>query len=232
VIRPCGATKLLAVAAAAVILLSACTSTPPDGETPSAASSTSSSGSSSDTPAPADAPPFDADAVVQSALDFQWEQVVLELPNAVRPEIEMVRFVEDDEWAPVMEGCMHDLGWPDVVAAPDGGLESGEMQSSQAGAHALAMYTCTAKYPLDPKYSVPLTDEELSDLYDYLADELQPCLEGEGYATPPAPSREKFIETSGEAGGGWNLYENVAGNMDEWYAINEKCPQQPEDMYE
>ena len=42
------------------------------------------------------------------------------------------------------------------------------------------MYTCNAKYPMDPKSNVPLTDEGLGELFDYFTDELKPCLEAEG----------------------------------------------------
>ena len=74
---------------------------------------------------------------------------------------------------------MHDLGWPDVRATSDGGLDRQD-PNTQAGAHTLAMYTCNAKYPMDPKSNVPLTDEGLGELFDYFTDELKPCLEAEG----------------------------------------------------
>jgi hypothetical protein len=235
--QPTPIAKLIALTAAAVLLLSACTSPTPEGEATGAASSTSaatspSDSSSGDATSSADAEPFDADAAVQAQLDGQWEMVLATSPDAVRPTIEMIRYVSGHEWAGVMEGCMHDLGWPDTKATPDGGLDSGRIENSQVGARDLAMYTCSAKYPIDPKYSIPLTNDELSELYDYLANELQPCLEEEGYEVPDAPSRETFIESYTETGG-WNLYENVfGGGQDEWYAINEKCPQVPDGFNE
>jgi hypothetical protein len=210
----------------ALVSLSACTSAEPDSGASAPSTSASSSGAASNaTPAPAPT----LDAATQTQLDYEWERVVTENPNAVRPEIEIVRFLEQDEWSAVTAKCMQDEGWSDTKAMSDG-VEYGGIPESQVGAFYLSQYTCSAKYPLDPKYNVPLTDERLGALYDYFADELQPCLEAEGYETPPAPSRETFIESYAETGG-WNLYETVAaGGQSEWNAINKKCPQIPEDF--
>ncbi|WP_104129361.1 hypothetical protein [Cryobacterium sp. N21] len=210
---------LFVLTSSALVFLSGCASATPG---PAASSST----------APASSLALTLDVAGQEQLDWEWERVLRESPDAVRPMIDIVRFVDNDDWGTARESCMHDLGWPDVRATADGGLESGMIQNSQAGAHALAMYTCNAKYPMDPKYNVPLTDERLGELFDYFTDELQPCLAAEGYDTPAAPSRETFIDTYAETGG-WNLYEGVAGNgQSEWNAINKKCPQLPVDFNE
>ncbi|TFD56751.1 hypothetical protein E3T39_15555 [Cryobacterium suzukii] len=180
--------------------------------------------------APASSLSLTLDVAGQEQLDWEWDRVLRESPDAERPEIDIVRFTDSDDWAITMESCMHDLGWPDMRATADGGVESGGIQKSQAGAHALAWYTCNAKYPMDPKFNVPLNDERLGKLFDYFTDELQPCLAAEGYDTPEAPSRETFIDTYAETGG-WNLYEGVAGGgQSEWNTINKKCPQLPVDF--
>ena len=198
---------LFVLMSSALVFLSGCANATPG---PAASSST----------APASSLALTLDVAGQEQLDWEWERVLRESPDAVRPMIDIVRFVDNDDWGTARESCMHDLGWPDVRATADGGLESGMIQNSQLGAHALAMYTCNAKYPMDPKYNVPLTDE------------LQPCLAAEGYDTPEAPSRETFIDTYAETGG-WNLYEGVAGGgQSEWNEINKKCPQLPADVDE
>ncbi|TFD49587.1 hypothetical protein E3T55_10940 [Cryobacterium frigoriphilum] len=179
---------------------------------------------------PTNSTPLVLDAASQDLLDWDWEQVLRESPDAERPVIEIVRFTDSDDWASAMESCMNDLGWPDRATA-DGGLDHGMIQDAQAGAHALAIYTCNAKYPMDPKYNVPLTDERLSELFDYFTDELQPCLEAEGYDVPESPSRETFIDTYAE-NGAWHLYENVSTGQSTWNSINAKCPQIPVDFYE
>lgn len=218
-------TALLFLMSASLIFLSGCSA---DNPAPAPASSTASTNSI----APTSSTPLTRDTAGRADLDLQWERVLGESPDAVRPVVEIVRFVDIDDWSPTMEGCMHDSGWPDVRATSDGGLQSGLVQDGQAGAHRLAMYTCNAKYPLDAKYSAPLTDERLGELYDYFADELQPCLEAEGYDTSDAPSRETFIDTYA-VNGGWNLYENVAaGGSTGWDAINKKCPQAPDGFNE
>jgi hypothetical protein len=168
-----------------------------------------------------------ADSETQSILDSHWERVLMVSPEAKRPDIAIIQFVDPEDYYTVIENCMHEAGWPDVAATADGGLESGGISGDQTSVYYLAIYTCYSQFPEKPSDAEPLTDARLGELYDYLANELQPCLEAEGYDTPAAPSRDKFVETYATTGG-WNMYENVAlEDQSEWDALNERCPQIP-----
>lgn len=89
------------------------------------------------------------------------------------------------------------------------------------------MYVCDVKYPVDPAWGLPLTDDELSYLFDYFHLVLTPCLESRGVVVDDPPSRATFIDsyTSGKA---WNPYKNVLGTAGvKWGEINAACPQTP-----
>jgi hypothetical protein len=163
-------------------------------------------------------------------LDQEWDFVTQRFPSAVRPEVEFARYIDQSEWPPAIADCLVGQGFADVKAMPDGGIESGPVPPAQAEAYAVAMYVCSAQYPMDPKYLAPMTDDRIGALYDYYVDEMVPCLEAEGYAVPPAPSRETYIDTY--LTGGWTPYDGVAPSSNaEWYRINDVCPQFPSDFY-
>lgn len=177
-------------------------------------------------------PPAGLESVVQQDIDNAWGMVVSQYPDAVRPEVERVRFVQLDEVAPIIADCLVSAGWTDVTATPDSGIDSGTVPTAQAEAYAIAFYVCHAKYPLDPKYSVPLDDDQIKLIYAYYRDGLAPCLEAQGFQVPDAPSEQQFLDTYAETGG-WDVYGNVAPQVDQegWYEINAECPQLPEDLY-
>ncbi len=113
------------------------------------------------------------------------------------PHVELIRFVSESEWTNVQLGCLNDLGFP-VVALPDGrGVDSSMIPAAQAqrgGPYAVAVYTCQARYTMEPATG-EMSDEELGELYDwYLAVEV-PCLEAHGAEVSDPPSRPTFIET-------------------------------------
>lgn len=172
------------------------------------------------------------EAIVQEDLDNAWESVLSEFPDAQRPDTEVVRFVDLSEIAVTLADCLFDAGWTNVSATPDNGIDSGDVPIEQAEAYAIAYFTCYAMYPLDPRYNVPLSDDQIKRLYEYFVDELAPCLESRGFAVSAPPSEQQFVE-SYATDGGWDLYGEVAANVDEdgWYEINRACPQYPSDLY-
>ncbi|MEL0625928.1 hypothetical protein V6245_03110 [Salinibacterium amurskyense] len=166
---------------------------------------------------------------LEEQLDFEWSTVIARFPDAVRPDVPLIRYIDLHEWAPVQAECMNAEGFPDVSATPDGGLSSGTIPPGQEEAYAIAAYVCAAQYPRDPKYLTPWTDERLGMVYDYYIDKLIPCLKGEGYEPPDPPSRVTFIDGYD----GWSPYLGVVGyTQDEWFHINEICPQWPEGLYD
>ena len=170
----------------------------------------------------------------EQQLDDLWKYYTASYPDAIRPDVTFIRYVQQNEWATIQADCMNAMGFLNVSETPDGGLASGTVPEAQAEAYQVASYVCDAEYPLDPKYSIPLTDDRIGVLYDYYVDELTPCLEKEGYSVTPAPSESTFI--SSYRSGGWTPYADIntsfAGTQEEWYRINKVCPQWPADFYE
>jgi len=156
----------------------------------------------------------------------QWEQFHAEYPDVPKPEITVVRTVEHGERSAVIAECLHEAGFPDVRAEPDGGLS---WETAQAEQFALAHYICSEQYPLDPKYNVQATDEQLGELYDYLTLVQVPCLEALGFEIPEAPSKTRFVETYFDSPE-WLPYVQVIGPevpADDYDRAIEQCPQTP-----
>jgi hypothetical protein len=164
----------------------------------------------------------------ESGLDSSWETVTFSNPDAVRPDVEFVRFIDQDEWAQVIVDCLTAEGMDAKVSTDgQGGFES-SAPSGQASAMDMARYVCDAKYPIDPALHLPPTEAELAYLYDYFALVLTPCLKAEGYEVIEPPSRQVFLDTYGTKDM-WSPYRWVSndGGQDEWERINRACPQGP-----
>lgn len=120
-----------------------------------------------------------------------------------------------------------------MVPLADGGITTGNLPPAQEESFNLAMFTCMAQYPLDPKYSATLTDDRLGVLYEYYVKTLTPCLEAQGYSVTPAPSKSTFIDTYYDKT--WTPYVDLnnafVGTQAEWDRINGACPQWPENFF-
>lgn len=173
----------------------------------------------------------DPGSSTQSREDYAWSRVTNQYPDAQRPEVDVVRVVTPSEWAPAVVACLAEDGF-EAEALADGGIRS-EVTGEQGEAYAIAYYTCTIKYPIDPKYLQPLTDVQLSRLYVYSRDTLAPCLESFGLEVPSPPTLEVFIENDGGMMA-WNIYADVPAKVhsnDLWQEISAACPQYPPDLY-
>lgn len=167
--------------------------------------------------------------------DQAWDDVLSMHPDAERPEYRVERMITMDEWGAVIAGCMNDLGFTSVKDSGDGGILSGDMNPAQSESYDVGMYDCQARYPLDPKYSEPLTDDQLSLIYDYNVNELTPCAEALGYEIGPAPSRQQFIESYETDP--WiplaDIIQNIAATGDggDIEKLLEACPDVPPNLY-
>lgn len=165
------------------------------------------------------------DPLLEQSLDASWQEFSARYPGIERPDVAVEKVMDAEGYPAQLVDCVHEAGFPEVTLDPDGGIA---YEGSQLPAYDLALYTCSARFPVDPKYTQPLDDEQLSKLYDYYTQELVPCIESEGYTAPEAPTRQYFIEHYLE--GAWQVYAGVAdatqtGSMSEWYRMNEVCPQ-------
>lgn len=180
-----------------------------------------------------DVQPDEAAPSVSQQLDEKWAAFSAIYPEVTRPTVEVVEVLNLENWAETIATCLVDEGFS-VNVTPDNGLEWSAVPEAQQQSFALAQYVCDARYPLNPKLNVPLDGEQLTELYDYFADELVPCLESEGFAISAMPSRQAFIDDY-YTERSWSPYSDVVGNVesdDRWHEINEACPQEPGTLYD
>lgn len=109
----------------------------------------------------------------------------LQDPPAVTPE----RAVSNLERPIVMTECLTAKGFPTEVSADGRGWESG-FSRDQAEAYAVAEYTCMGTYPMAAVYLQPYDDDQLLVHYDWMREEVIPCMRDLGYPTPEVPSWE------------------------------------------
>lgn len=169
-------------------------------------------------------PPPDAAAVRELA-----ERYMLDDPPH---DVEFERYISPEEYAGVMVPCLTEQGIP-ATALPDGGVGFGDLPEEEWVLQREAMYRCNVRFPIDPMFDEPLSEDQLRRLYAYLVEHLTPCLEDEGYATTPPPPVEEFIASysGGRPWSPWPVNDPRLQDEAEWYRLNEVCPQSPSVEY-
>lgn len=158
-----------------------------------------------------------------------YEDLTRSYPGVIVPAVTRERFIRLDEFASVMAPCMTAAGFPSYASA-DGGL-GGSVKAGDEEPNAIATYVCTSRFPVDPKYSIPLNKSQITYLYTYQTAVLTPCLEKANVTVDPPPTLPEFIDgyLKGSSGG-WAPYKNViAGALGD--GIYKQCPQTPEHLY-
>jgi len=168
---------------------------------------------------------------VREELDLQWQWVLALDPTLERPEVEIVRLLMPEEWAPVTAACLRSQGFPDVTARFDGGVTPSPLAEAQLPVYQLASYTCAAMYPIDPKYRKPLDDLQLRALYDHYVGPLTRCLQDIGLYVAEPPSFEVFMETF-ETVDTWNPVPSAVGSdFDAYQRVYAECELLPAGFY-
>lgn len=165
-----------------------------------------------------------------AAADEAWARVVARFPDASRPDVQFERQVSSEEWSEVRIQCLAEQGF--IAEPSEGGGVSGTVAEGQAEALAVARYVCDVRFPVDPRFTAPLTDSQLENLYSYFVGDLTECLEAEGYSIAPPPSLQVFLSTY-YAPDSWSPYNEVIQNLgDRSFAdLDAGCPQLPADLY-
>ncbi len=158
--------------------------------------------------------------------DQRWANVLARYPNAERPEVTAVRTVQPDEWARVQQECLSSKGF-DVVIKPDGGIES-SIAVEQGEPYSIAEYECALMYPLDRKYTDPLSRDMLRYLYAYQTGELTQCLENLGHTVGTPPSEEIYIQNY-YTEDNWSPYGTIGQLNDKVLA---QCPEIPDSLWD
>ena len=169
---------------------------------------------------------------LQAIADDAWAALGARYPDATRPDTTSIRIVSPDDWAGAITGCMNDGGFPEVAARHDGGVDAGAVNAEQQEAYDLTYFACTAQYPVDPKYSEPLTDAQVERLYRYYKDDLAPCLEDQGFTISAAPSEQLFFETYESEP--WIPYGEIIMlvSPEQLQNLQKSCPEEPADLWD
>jgi hypothetical protein len=175
------------------------------------------------TPA-AQAPPepsgAELDELIAAELEFQWHYVGL-TPDAPRPSVDRVRIVSLDESEDVHRQCMVDAGYDDFR------LVKAEIYGGASTMERLAIYTCSAMYPVPPASYGLFSQAQLGYLYDFYIGETVPCLEGSGVSVSAVPTREQFIRPATQLLRLWTPYSGLDTDADVSYLAEHRCPYVP-----
>lgn len=162
--------------------------------------------------------------------DSIWANFMFAYPDALRPEVDLVRYVSPNEAAAIRAQCLNEEGFPDARATSGGQLQSGVVPPSQDEAFWIASFVCAVRYQIDPQFTQPLNASQLSALHSYYVEDLTSCLVAEGYIIEQAPSIAVFTESYFE--NPWNPYLSVPEvNQSEWERLDAVCPQWPSGFY-
>jgi hypothetical protein len=154
-------------------------------------------------------------AALRESADGEWQRVVQERPDAVRPDVPVERILAGEEWVRQQAACLGESGVRvQVIGTGD------DVRLGTDSADPVVRYVCQVRFPVAPQG--PLTDAALGWLHDYYVDFLLPCYasEGEPYEGE-VPDRDAFIALS-RAGDHWQPYVATRDGM-----LESRCPQAP-----
>lgn len=157
-----------------------------------------------------------------------WQEVRSKYPDAVIPDVKLVKYSTIDSWPQAQADCLASQGFPAETTA-DGGVTF-YVPADQDESYIIAQTSCHIMYPLDPAFETPLDDSQLTMLYEYQTGELLTCVSSAGYSAPEPPSLETFKATYAQDGA-WTPFGLLDLSDDEWSTLNQSCPQLPPDLY-
>ena len=186
------------------------------------------------TPIPAPTPPAlsdtDRQTLAEKAQTTLRADLVSTYPGVDVPTVTRERFLRLNEAAPVISACMTAEGFPSYATLSD--AVAGYVPPGREQANAIASYICTTRFPLDPKYSVPPNDSQLTYLYLYQTTVLIPCLAFAHITVDPPPTLQDFIDSNHVEGGSAAVWAPVlkgaAGALGD--GISKQCPIMPEHL--
>jgi hypothetical protein len=190
------------------------------------------SGCSSTLTPPTVPPMSEAEMDAQTLLDLEADRQFYlgAYPDAVVPSVTRIRFITTDEWPTVMAACLTEAGFPTI--AGEEGIPSTPPTGQEQG-WALAAYTCSAQYPLDPHLTRALTDDQKRYIYEYWVQVAVPCMREHGFdEVSTAPSMQTFLDEWAQPGS-WTPFFEVAmqASTEVADAINDDCPQDPPGLF-
>jgi hypothetical protein len=177
-------------------------------------------------------PPTDGELIefAMQQSDKRWQSFGL-LADMPKPEVSQITFSTLDNWAPTITECLTVAGFE---TSTSGGGFSIVDDESEVEAR-VAMWTCMARYPLNPIETGYLSAEQALYMYDFYVNRLAPCLALMGYPSTPAPDREQYVGLL-RSGAYWNPYvvdwnQVRQTDREKWKRIDARCGHLPDDPY-
>ena len=165
------------------------------------------------------------DSLLALELEYQWQYVGL-TPDSPRPTVERIRLVSMTEAEAVHKKCMTDAGYDSYSSGTAAVFGSTNFER-------LALYTCSAQYPVAPSNVNLFSEAQLRYLYDYYETSVIPCLRAAGVLVGDVPSLEEFVETANaQLYSMWSPYAALTGSYLDSYIYSERCPNYPDGFLE
>ena len=161
------------------------------------------------------------DELIAVELDFQWQYVGLP-PDGERPAVERERIVSGAEAQAVHHDCMVDAGYEDYTDAV------GAIFGGASIAMRVAIYECSARFPVPPSEFNLYSENQLEFLYDYYVTSVIPCLEATGVHVKDVPPRDEFVHPERFNLFSWSPFEGLESSSHTSYLASEKCRNVPE----
>ncbi|RIJ44590.1 hypothetical protein DZG00_15785, partial [Clavibacter lycopersici] len=154
-------------------------------------------------------------ASLRESADALWGMVLLQRPDAVRPDLPVERVLEGEEWVRQQAACLTESGVRVQVI--------GTGEDTRLGMHSADVavdYACAVRFPTRP--AGPLTDAALGWLHDYFVDFLIPCYASAGAPYDgEVPDLDAFIAGS-RAGVPWQPTASASDGV-----LESRCPSAP-----
>jgi len=137
------------------------------------------------------------DASLRATADEKWANIVAQWPDAVRPEVALIRPIIAPDYLPAQVRCMSDRGWPARMTSKRG-AEIGLREGASELEFQVAKYECQVEYPLLPVQSGSALPGHDRYLYDLIVNAHLPCLRGLGVSYPAPPSFQEYLDSGGD----------------------------------
>jgi hypothetical protein len=179
---------------------------------------------------PADPSDAEIDAMLRQQLDSRWESYAWPA-GVAKPTVERVAFTTAETWSSTQVGCLQRAG---IDAREVSGGFAVDENVDPAVAR-VAMWTCLAQYPRDPRGAGYLSEAQILYMYDFYVERLGPCMRLLGYGVSEPPAREEYVDLI-RAGTYWSPYfaqgwDPQPIDVAKWRRVDFECGHLPADPY-
>jgi hypothetical protein len=123
--------------------------------------------------------------------DAEWASVSVNFPGANRPQLAVLRTIDDHDWPETVASCLRESGF-NVVSSADDYQYLGRPGQAPIS-FAVANYSCLVDYPKVSDLVPFLGRGQIDALYFYYVASVRPCLLAAGIPSGAPPTRFAFV---------------------------------------